>query len=149
MGLDQSGGKLNYKYEYEFEDQYGEKVKHSYTGVGHFEWRKHARLQEFMTRLYMDRNNLKNKWIQRDDDSWYPIEFGKYNRIRLKEEDIDKLEEAIKDNYEEYFCDGGFLWGHQRQETYMHAYREQDLEFIEYARQRLKDNKRVYYSCSW
>ena len=69
--------------------------------------------------------------------------------MRLKEEDIDKLEKAIKDNYEEYFCDGGFLWGHQRQETYMNAYREQDLEFIEYARQRLKDNKRVYYSCSW
>ena len=50
MGLDASGGKLNHKYEYEFENQEGEKVKHSYIGVGHFEWRKHARLQEFMTR---------------------------------------------------------------------------------------------------
>ena len=148
MGLDANGGKLNHTYEVEFENQQGEKVKHKWVGVGHFEWRKHARLQEFMTRLYMKRYRIKNKWIERDD-GWYPIEFGKYNRIRLKEEDIDKLEEAIKDDYEEYFCEGGFLWGHQRQETYMNAYREQDLEFIDYAKQRLKDNKRVYYSCSW
>jgi len=148
MGLDANGGKLNHLYEVEFENQQGEMIKYKWVGVGHFEWRKHARLQEFMTRLYMKRHRLKNKWIERDD-GWYPIEFGKTNRMRLKEEDINKLEKAIKDNYEEYFCDGGFLWGHQRQEIYMNAYKEQDLEFVEYARQRLNDNKIVYYSCSW
>ena len=149
MGLDAYGGKLKHKYTYEFENSEGKTIKHSYLGVGHFQWRKHARLQEFMTRLYMKRHNLKHKWIQRDDNDWHPIEFGKYNRIRLKPSDIDELEKAINTDYDEYFCDGGFLWGHQTQEYSVNWYRKQDLEFVEYARDRLNKGKLVYYSCSW
>ena len=149
MGLDQSAGKLKHKYTYEFENSEGKTITHKYVGIGHFQWRKHARLQEFMTRLYMKRHNLKHKWIQRDDNDWYPIEFGKYNRIRLKPSDTDELEKAINTDYDEYFCDGGFLWGHQTQEYSVNWYRKQDLEFVEYARDRLNKGKLVYYSCSW
>ena len=116
MGLDQNAGKLKHEYSYEFTNKEGEKSTHKWTNVGPFEWRKHARLQEFMTRLYMKRHNLKHKWIQRGDNGWYPIEFGKYNRIRLKPSDIDELEKAVNTDYSEYFCDGGLLWGHQKQE---------------------------------
>ena len=149
MGLDQNAGKLKHEYKYEFTNKEGEKSTHKWTNVGPFEWRKHARLQEFMTRLYMKRKRIKNKWYDRGNDEWYPIEFGKTNRLRLKPQDIDSLEKAVNNGYMDYFCDGGFFWGHQSQEDSAKYYREQDLKFIEYARDRFESGKAVYYICSW
>ena len=111
MGLDIYAGKLKHQYSYDYTDADGKDRKMEWTNVGPFEWRKHARLQEFMTRLYMKRKRIKNKWYDRGNDEWYPIEFGKTNRIRLKPQDIDLLEKAVNNGYAEYFCDGGFFWG--------------------------------------
>lgn len=149
MGLDIYAGKLKHQYSYDYTDADGKDRKMEWTNVGPFEWRKHARLQEFMTRLYMKRKRIKNKWYDRGNDEWYPIEFGKTNRIRLKPQDIDLLEEAVNNGYREYFCDGGFFWGHQMQEEQAKYYKEQDLEFIKYARDRFASGKAVYYLASW
>ena len=149
MGLDIYAGKLKHQYSYDYTDADGKDRKMEWTNVGPFEWRKHARLQEFMTRLYMKRKRLKSKWYDRGNDEWYPIEFGKTNRIRLKPQDIDLLEKAVNNGYAEYFCDGGFFWGHQMQEEQAKYYREQDLEFIKYARDRFASGKAVYYLASW
>ena len=149
MGLDMYAGKLKHQYSYDYTDADGKDRKMEWTNVGPFEWRKHARLQEFMTQLYMKRKRLKSKWYDRGNDEWYPIEFGETNRIRLKPQDIDLLEKAVNNGYAEYFCDGGFFWGHQMQEEQAKYYREQDLEFIKYARDRFASGKAVYYLASW
>ena len=149
MGLDIYAGKLKHQYSYDYTYADGKDRKMEWTNVGPFEWRKHARLQEFMTRLYMKRKRIKNKWYDRGNDEWYPIEFGKTNRIRLKPQDIDLLEKAVNNGYAEYLCDGGFFWGHQMQEEQAKYYKEQDLEFIKYARDRFASGKAVYYLASW
>jgi len=69
--------------------------------------------------------------------------------MELTKEDIDKLDEAIQNGYQDYFCDGGFFWGHGFQEEALIDYKEKDEEFVVYAKQALKDGKKVFYECSW
>lgn len=150
MGLDQYAGTMRTKtYEYETPD--GEKKVDEYQMAGPFEWRKHARLQEFMNKLYMEKNKVGSKWEESEPDSdgkvWYnPIS---WNSIELTEEDIDRLEKAIKNHYSGYFCDGGFFWGHEIQESQAEYYKDKDLEFVEFAREALADGETVIYECSW
>ena len=100
--------------------------------AGPFEWRKHARLQEFMNNIFMERNKLKSKWEQdKINDNEYVLNPISWDRIELLEDDIDKLEEAINNGYSRYFCDGGFFWGHEMQESQAEYYKEKDLEFVE------------------
>jgi hypothetical protein len=151
MGLDQFAGVKQTK-RYEWKTPEGETKVDEYQMAGPFEWRKHARLQEFMNTLYMERNNIENKWeeIAKDDGTdetyWNPIS---WNEIKLKHQDIDRLEKAIRSRYSEYFCEGGFMWGHEIQEEQRDYYREQDLEFVEFAREKLANDETVVYSCSW
>ena len=125
------------------------KRKNEYQIAGPFEWRKHARLQEFMNTFIWKEINLTNKWeeITQDEEYvWNPIS---WNQIELLEDDIDKLEEAIHNGYCDYFCDGGFFWGHEFQEEAAKDYKEKDLEFVEFAREALADGETVIYECSW
>ena len=151
MGLDQFAGVIQTK-RYEWKTSEDETKVDEYQMAGPFEWRKHARLQEFMNTLYMERNNIENKWeeIGRNDGTdetyWNPIS---WDEIKLKHEDIDRLEEAIRNRYCQYFCEGGFMWGHEIQEQQRDYYREQDLEFVEFAREKLANDETVVYSCSW
>ena len=150
MGLDQYAGTMR-EVSYEYNRPDGEKHIEKWQQAGPFEWRKHARLQEFMNTLYMERNKLRSKWEQSEPDSdgkvWYnPIS---WNSIELLEDDIDKLEEAINNGYCKYFCDGGFYWGHEFQEEAAQDYKEQDLKFVEFARKAFKDGETVIYECSW
>ena len=149
MGLDQYAGTMREKV-YKYTTPQGEKKEDKYQMAGPFEWRKHARLQEFMNTLYMERNKLKSKWEQdKINDSeyvWNPISWDK---IELLEDDIDKLEDAINNGYSGYFCDGGFFWGHEMQESQAEYYKEKDLEFVEFAREALADGETVIYECSW
>ena len=150
MGLDQYAGTMR-EQSYEYNRPDGTTHIEKWQQAGPFEWRKHARLQEFMNTLYMERNKLTNKWEQSKPDSdgnvWYnPIS---WNSIELKEEDIDRLEEAIKNGYSNYFCNGGFYWGHEFQEESAKDYKEKDLEFVEFAREALADGETVIYECSW
>ena len=152
MGLDQYAGTMREKV-YKYTTPQGEKKEDKYQMAGPFEWRKHARLQEFMNTLYMEKNKLESKWerdkIHDGEDaeySWNPIS---WDRIELLEDDIDKLEKAIRDGYRNYFCDGGFFWGHEMQESQAEYYKDIDLEFVEFAREALADGETVIYECSW
>jgi hypothetical protein len=139
MGLDQYAGTMREKV-YEYTTPQGDKKEEKYQMAGPFEWRKHARLQEFMNTLYMEKNKLKSEYV------WNPIS---WNQIELLEDDIDKLEEAINNGYSRYFCDGGFFWGHEFQEEAAKDYKEKDLEFVQFAREALADGETVIYECSW
>ena len=149
MGLDQYAGTMR-EVSHEYNRPDGEKHIERWQQAGPFEWRKHARLQEFMNTLYMERNKLESKWeqdkINDGEYVWNPIS---WNQIELLEDDIDKLEEAINNGYSRYFCDGGFFWGHEFQEEAAKDYKEKDLEFVAFAREALADGDTVVYECSW
>ena len=149
MGLDQYAGTMRTK-KYEYKTPEGDKKVDEYQMAGPFEWRKHARLQEFMNQLYMKKNKIENKWesddLQSGEVVWNPIS---WSTIELSEEDIDELEKAVNNHYSGYFCDGGFFWGHEIQESQAEYYKEKDLEFVEFAREALEDGETVVYECSW
>lgn len=149
MGLDQYAGTIRTQ-TYEYTTPTGETKVDEYQTAGPFQWRKHARLQEFMNSIYMKRNKLQSKWETEEDSNgqrWSnPIS---WESIELKSEDIDELEKAINNGYSEYFCDGGFFWGHQFQEAAVKDYKEKDLEFVQFAREALADGETVVYECSW
>ena len=149
MGLDQYAGTMRTK-TYEYKTPEGEKKVDEYQMAGPFEWRKHARLQEFMNQLYMERNNVKHKWeeveMDNEDTYWNPVSWDK---LELSEDDINQLEKAINSQYSGYFCDGGCFWGHEIQEYQADYYKEQDLEFVKFARKALADGETVIYECSW
>jgi len=152
MGLDQYAGTMRTK-KYEYTTPAGEKKVDEYQMAGPFEWRKHARLQEFMNKIYMERNKLESKWEENKIDDgensevyWNPVS---WDTIKLTEEDINRLDNAIKNHYSGYFCDGGYFWGHEIQESQADYYKEQDLKFVEFARKALADGETVIYECSW
>ena len=149
MGLDQYAGTMRTK-TYEYKTPEGDKKVDEYQMAGPFEWRKHARLQEFMNQLYMKRNNIEHKWESDELDNgetvWNPLS---WSTLELSWEDINELEKAINTQYRYYFCDGGFFWGHEIQESQAEYYKDKDLEFVEFAREALKDDETVIYECSW
>lgn len=149
MGLDQYAGTMRTK-TYEYTTPEGEKKVDEYQMAGPFEWRKHARLQEFMNQLYMKRNNIEHKWesdeLSDGETVWNPVS---WSTIELSEENIDELEKAVNNHYSGYFCDGGFFWGHEIQESQAEYYKDKDLEFVEFAREALADGETVIYECSW
>ena len=69
--------------------------------------------------------------------------------VEFKATGHPELEKAINSGYSEYFCDGGFFWGHQFQEEAAKDYKEKDLEFVQFAREALADGETVVYECSW
>ena len=100
-----------------------------------FEWRKHARLQQFMMELYHTRKGEE-----------VPIGvMGSFNaeNLELFEEDLKILRELII-NDELPFCPDGFFWGHQFQEEAMREYKEQDLLFCERALQWIAEAKEYF-----
>ena len=119
--------------------------KHAYTGKKEncgTEWRKQARLQEFMERLRVEKPGTEAKE--------FGCEGGLNNEfMELDEGDIEKLAQAIATDYNEYFCEGGFFYGHQFQEESVRENKEDDLAFVETAKKALADGEKVYYSCWW
>ena len=105
-------------------------------------WRKHARLQQFMMELWHTKKGEETPLGVMGSD------FNGGNILWLLEEDIFKLQDAVKtENLP--FCPDGFFWGHQFQEESMREYKNQDLEFCEKALKWLKEGKNVFYDCSW
>ena len=105
-------------------------------------WRKHARLQQFMMELWHTKKGEETPLGVMGSD------FNGDNILWLLEEDILKLQDAVKtENLP--FCPDGFFWGHQFQEESMREYKNQDLEFCEKALKWLKEGKNVFYDCSW
>ena len=109
-------------------------------------WRKHNRLQGWMENLWREKGRPN---AHSDDDALGGADFNCVN-LPLTGEDIDELEKAItgKDLPET----GGFFFGGDSYEDYEHeewGYQKVDLEFVQKAREHLKDGCEVSYSCWW
>ena len=111
-----------------------------------FYWRKHARLQVFMAREYDKQNPKEEK--STDGDSLEHLGFNG-GPVNITNEILDRLEKAIKDEYQDYFASDGFFWGQQYQEHSLNEYKKLDKEFLKAARKALKAGREVTYNCSW
>ena len=100
-------------------------------------WRKHNRLQGWMCELWMERTG--------NDDA------GHFNCVDLvlREEDIDKLEEDIKNK--KLPETEGFFFGSDTYEddVYEKYYRKDDMAFIKSAKEAFNEGKEVVYTCWW
>lgn len=93
------------------------------------DWRKHPNLQGWMEDLY------RRKGGEEEDFNCVDVE--------LTLEDLEALEKAVKGK--EMPKTEGFFFGSDSDEHY----REQDLQFIEDAREAIKDGFTVVYSSWW
>jgi hypothetical protein len=137
MGLDQYAGKMMTMEWSHLKDKETGKPE-TYETYGPYDWRKHARLHIFM----------QDAWNRQNQDAT-PEEIQHFEEVELQFDDIDRLQDAIKNQYWDYFCDGGFFWGHQFQEDSAHSYKKQDLEFVEFAKIELSKGNKIVYRCSW
>jgi hypothetical protein len=132
MGLDQYAGIRNEQGEIPNEDFY---------------WRKHARLQVFMSREFEQ---------QKKDDKHNTVEDlqhlgfnGGQGGVTITKETIERLKEAVQNGYYDYFAHDGFFWGQQFQEEQVKEYSEQDKKFVSWAEKQLQEGKEIGYDCSW
>lgn len=112
--------------------------------VEEYVWRKHARLQQFMSEWHTNQN--PNEELE----STMNLGFNAGDTpVVITEVILDDLEKAIKTNYHSYFASDGFFWGQQFQEESAKEYQDQDKKFLNWARKELKKGNTVEYSCSW
>ena len=112
-----------------------------------FYWRKHARLQVFMAREY-DKQNPREIKAREKEESLDHLGFNG-GPVNITNEILDRLEEAIKNGYWDYFAHDGFFWGQQFQEESVKGYKDLDKQFLRAARKALKAGREVTYNCSW
>jgi hypothetical protein len=129
MGLDQYAG---------FRDSNGEVHEEFY-------WRKHARLQHFFADMY----DLQNKDKKHNSQLQHLGFNGGQGGVKITEDIVNKLEEAFKNDYYDYFAPDGFFWGQQFQEEQVKEYKAQDEKFISWCKEQLKAKKDIGYDCSW
>jgi len=131
MGLDQYAG---------FRDSDGNVHEEFY-------WRKHARLQQFMAKEFDLQNKDKKPNVE---NMMHSLGFnGGEGGVKITKELVERLEEAYKNKYFNYFASDGFFWGQQYQEEQAIEYAEQDKKFIEWCKRQLKAGKNIGYDCSW
>jgi len=111
-------------------------------------WRKHNRLQGWMERLWKERGSEGGTDTICGENSFNCVD------LRLTEDDIDALEEAI--NNRDLPETGGFFFGTDSYESYedtgggkWKSDAERDREFITAARKALHVGLAVFYSCWW
>ena len=112
-----------------------------------FYWRKHARLQVFMAREYEKQNPREEKASENKGG----LDHLGFNGgpVNITNEILDRLEEAMKNNYYDYFASDGFFWGQEVQEKQVQYYKRTDQQFLKAARKALKAGREVTYNCSW
>ena len=113
-----------------------------------FYWRKHARLQQFMSKEFREQNKTKKENNSMDDLQHLGFNGGQ-GGVKITKELVERLEEAYKDNYYYYFASDGFFWGQQFQEEQVTEYKDQDKKFIEWCKEQLEAKKDIGYDCSW
>ena len=131
MGLDQYAG---------FRDSDGNVQEEFY-------WRKHARLQKFMSKEFNEQN--KEKKHNTISDLQHLGFNGGQCGVKITKDLIERLEEAYKNGYYDYFASDGFFWGQQFQEEQVKEYAKQDEKFIEWCKEQLNAGKDIAYDCSW
>ena len=102
-------------------------------GDADYYWRKHPNLQGWMENLW----EKKTSTGFGDGPAFNCVE------LELNKEDIEALRDAIKD--EDLPNTEGFFFGDDADIEY----REQDLEFCEWALKELEDGKQVLYDSWW
>ena len=107
MGLDQYAG---------FRDSEGHVQEEFY-------WRKHARLQKFMSKEFNEQN--KEQKHNTMSDLQHLGFNGGQGGVKITKDLIERLENAFKDGYYSYFASDGFFWGQQFQEEQVQEYKEQ------------------------
>ena len=127
MGLDQNAYKVKSDYDSDTRTDTTTKTELHY-------WRKHNRLQGWMEELYRSKGG---------QDECNCVD------VRINEEDLDTLEQAILDK--ELPETGGFFFGSDSYEDYEgeYGYKDSDIEFIQKAREALKGGWSIVYSCWW
>ena len=131
MGLDQYAG---------FRDSNGEIHEEFY-------WRKHARLQQFMAKMFDEQN--KDKKHNTVSDLQHLGFNGGQGGVIITKDLIEKLKKAIESKYYDYFAPDGFFWGQQFQEEQVNEYKAQDEKFISWCKEQLSAKKDIGYDCSW
>jgi len=101
-----------------------------------FYWRKHAALQEYMERLWVERTGRPASTLNCQD-------------LHLDKEDIEDLRKAILSGFKDCRSDGGLFYGHQFQNESINDYREEDLNFCDQAMKAIERGETVIYSCWW
>ena len=137
MGLDQyanvrdkqSGQVKAPDYEKVYSDKY-EPTQHG------FVWRKHSRLQQFMSDIWGN-NNPDSDPMNGEDE------------LVITKDIIKQLRKEVDSDYHSSFCHGGFFWGHQFQEEAVKQYADLDKQFCDWADKELDNGNEVIYSCSW
>jgi hypothetical protein len=138
MGLDQYAG---------FRDEEGNVREEFY-------WRKHARLQQFMAGEFDLQNkehgdhspDKKNNTVNNLQHLGFN---GGQGGVKITADLIARLEDAVKNDYYDYFAPDGFFWGQQFQEEQVKEYKEQDEKFVQWCKDQLKENQNIGYDCSW
>ena len=149
MGLDQYGQIRNKQID--FEKYYNDK-NYDPTKDG-FVWRKHARLQVFMAREYKNQNPKEN--TDKHSGSMFGADMdglgfnGDEHKVIMTKDVVKRLEDAIKNDYWNYFATDGFFWGQQFQEEQVKEYKKYDKLFLKFCKNCLKKGEIVEYSCSW
>lgn len=110
-----------------------------------FYWRKHARLQKFMSVKYDEQNPDVNT----DDQSGLPGLGFNGGPVVIDKKIVSDLEEAINNGYFDYFTEDGFFWGQQFQEEAAEEYKEQDQRFVKWCKEMIDEGKIPEYHCSW
>ena len=143
MGLDQYGmirnGHIDWK------KVYSDKYEPTKDG---FVWRKHARLQQFMSKEYAKQNPKEdtNEHSGNIDGLGFN---GEDHKVIITKDILKRLEEAIKEKYHSYFASDGYFWGQQFQEEQAKEYKKQDLAFVKFCKDALEKKQVIEYSCSW
>jgi len=150
MGLDQYAGlrDSNGKVHIDFENVYSDKYEPEKSG---FVWRKHARLQVFMSKQFnKQKHENEDEHIHNTIDDLQHLGFNAgQGGVKITEELIKELEEEIKSNYWNCFANDGFFWGQQFQEEAVKEYKSFDKKFIKWAKEQLKAGRQIGYDCSW
>ena len=143
MGLDQYANIRNKNIDWK--KIYSDKYEPKEDG---FVWRKHARLQVFMAREFENQNPKED--TNGHSASINGLGFnGDEHKVVITEDVLKKLEEAIKNDYYDYFASDGFFWGQQFQEEQVKDYAKQDKQFLKFCKDALKKGETIEYSCSW
>ena len=145
MGLDQHAHLRGHKVDWEkYYSDNEEESKKEHEQV--FVWRKHARLQQFMSAMWDKQNahhkhegHLAHLGFNADQDA----------PVYITEEVAKELAEQIQECYKDYVAEDGFFWGQQFQEESVKEYKDQDIKFLKFCEQAINDKKVVEYWCSW
>ena len=136
MGLDQYGyavmpHKDNNDFEYAWQDNANPEAV-----VLIAQWRKHADLQGYMENLFYEKKEQAGE----------PVEYGwegfNCQPLRLTLQDLVNLEEAVKQK--DLPLTTGFFFGQSCEEDM-----EDDLAFIEEAKNAMASDMEIYYSSWW